>query len=273
MTEKQLNSRTLTKLGVFDSGLGGLTVLAELLQRRPHHDYVYFGDTAHVPYGSRVAENVVSLVTEIAKYLVGEGCQGLILACNTSSALALNRLRDVVPVPIIGVIETAATQAAKVTRGQVSVMANPLTAGSGVYAKTIAQEAQRLGKACPKVEEIGCPELVSIVEEERLYTEEARIILEQYAERLRAVGTDTLVLGCTHYPLLLPVFRPMLGESMEIVNPADLIPDFLHAELDDRTGDVQYRVSGAPKSFNDSASKLLGTPVQARQVSLSPSAC
>lgn len=269
MTEQHLHSPEVSKLGVFDSGLGGLTVLAELLEKRPTHDYVYFGDTAHVPYGSREADNVIALVTEIAHYLVGEGCHGLILACNTSSALALDRLREVVSVPILGVIETAATQAAKVTCGQVAVLANPLTASSGVYARSIAGEANRFGLAVPKVEEIGCPELVSIVEEDRLYTSEARAILQSYADRLKACGTDTLVLGCTHYPLLLPVLEPLLDPKIVIVNPAELIPVFLAPEIAQAPGEVEFKVSGPPRTFNESAGKLLNRSVSAEQVLLS----
>ncbi len=262
-----LQDSSITKLGVFDSGVGGLTVLKELLLSRSGHEYIYFGDTAHVPYGSRNADEVVALVTDIAKYLVAEGCQGLILACNTSSALAISALRATVEVPLIGVIETAARAAAKRTQGSVVVLANPLTAASGVYKAQIVNEARHLGREKGlQVHEIGCPDLVPIVENEELYTEHAAKTLAVYADKLAKCGADTLVLGCTHYPLLLPVLRPMLREDIQIVNPAELIPEYLAPSSG--SGKVEYKVSGEPASFEKAASNIVGLEVHAQRVIL-----
>lgn len=262
-----LNDSSIKKIGVFDSGVGGLTVLRELLKSRPGHEYVYFGDTAHVPYGSRNADDVISLVTDIARYLVDEGCQGLILACNTSSALAISALRATVEVPLIGVIGTAAREAARVSREVVAVLANPLTAASGVYRNQIQNEIRFLNRDVSlRIEEIGCPDLVPIVENEDLYTEESARILQHYADRLAECNADTLVLGCTHYPLLLPVLKPMLRPDIEIVNPADLIPDYL-APSEGREA-VHYKVSGEPGPFEKAASTIMQHPVEARRVVL-----
>jgi glutamate racemase len=262
-----LKDSSITKLGVFDSGVGGLTVLKELLSNRSGHQYVYFGDTAHVPYGSRKADDVISLVTSIARYLVGEGCQGLILACNTSSALAINALRATVNVPLIGVIGTAAKEAAHLSDRRVVVLANPLTAASGVYKDQIQKEAELLDK-CAKIQvlEIGCPDLVSIVENEQLHTEESARILRGYAQKVSDFEADTLVLGCTHYPLLLPVLRPMLHPELQVVNPANLIPDYLAPSSG--PGVVEYKVSGEPESFERAASGIIGLNVKADQVIL-----
>lgn len=264
---KALKDSSITKFGVFDSGVGGLTVLKELLNTRPGHDYVYFGDTAHVPYGDRKADDVVSLVVDIGCYLVAEGCQGLILACNTSSALAISALRATVDVPLVGVIETAAREAAKQSKGTVVVLANPLTAASGVYKKEIMAQAKLLGKEfLLKVEEVGCPDLVPIVENGELHTEHAREVLQGYADRIAQTGADTLVLGCTHYPLLLPVLQPLLRDTTHIVNPADLMPTYLHPAGGE--GKVEYKVSGDPTSFEKSASEIIGMEITAQQVVL-----
>jgi glutamate racemase len=262
-----LKTSAITKIGVFDSGVGGLTVLKELLKKRSGHRYVYFGDTAHVPYGSRKADDVIHLVTDIARYLVGEGCQGLVLACNTSSALAINALRATVDVPMLGVIGTAAKEAAQVSQGRIAVLANPLTAASGVYERVILNQAKLLGKKTRlHVEEIGCPDLVPIVENEQLHSEESARILRGYAQKLSDCKADTLVLGCTHYPLLLPVLKPMLHPELQIVNPADLIPEYL-APLSGQ-GSVEYKVSGAPDPFEKAASSIMGLDVKAERVVL-----
>lgn len=263
---KQLKDPSITKLGVFDSGLGGLTVLEQLLAVHPAHDYIYFGDTAHVPYGSREAEDVVALVSDIARYLVSEGCQGLILACNTSSALALSALRATVDVPIIGVIETASHEAARLTSGRVVVLANPLTAASGVYRAKVLKEAEVLGREVElEILEIGCPDLVPIVENGWLHTAESAKILAGYAEQIENFGADTLILGCTHYPLLLPVLEPLLG-GIKIVNPASLIPDYLHPKTQTASGSVEFRVSGDSPGFDSPASKIMGREVVSASV-------
>lgn len=265
---ENLKCPKVRKIGVFDSGLGGLTVLKDLLQYHPGHEYVYFGDTAHVPYGSRQADDVVSLVTEIARYLVSEGCQGLILACNTSSALAIDALQKAVDVPVLGVIGAAAKEAAETTKGSVAVLANPLTAASGIYGRTIRSEARRMNLRVPQIHEIGSHDLVPIVEDELLHTHQSRQILEGYADQIKGVGADTLVLGCTHYPLLLPVLGPLLGEQVNIVNPATLMPSYLYHIGLGGGGTTEFKVSGCPEVFSAAASRILGCQVKAQQVSL-----
>jgi glutamate racemase len=267
------DSRSVEKIGVFDSGLGGLTVLKELLRAHPRRSYVYFGDTAHVPYGNREADDVIALVSEISRHLVGEGCQALVVACNTSSALALPALRTAVDVPVLGVIEPAAAEAAQITRsGRIAVMATPLTARSGVYAEQILHAAQKLGSdRRPDVLEIGCPELVPIVEEGDLESPESRAVLQSYADSLARERVDTVILGCTHYPLLLPVFKPMLGE-IQVVDPAALIPRTLgewHLPPGiGQDGSVVFHVSGDPSGFDPRATRFLGHRVQSTQVAL-----
>lgn len=272
------DSLPIEKIGVFDSGLGGLTVLQQLLRSHPQRSYVYFGDTAHVPYGNREAEDVIGLVSEISRHLVGAGCQALIVACNTSSALALSALRTVVEVPVIGVIEPGAAEAAKLTRnGKIAVMATPLTAKSGVYAERIRCATQAFGlEHQPEILEIGCPELVPIVEEGDLQSAESRAILQTYADLLHDSGVDTVILGCTHYPLLLPVLKPLLDKGIEIVDPASLIPRVLGewyfpAAVEQR-GTVTFQVSGEPAGFDGRATRFLGREVDSEQIVLRRSA-
>lgn len=267
-----MNQPPINKIGVFDSGLGGLTVLRELLESPVPRCYVYFGDTAHVPYGNRQADEVITLVSEIARHLVAEGCQGLVLACNTSSALALSALRTAVKVPILGVIEAASQEAVRISRQQrIAVLANPLTAKSGVYGRRLALEnqLQRVGVP-PAVLEIGCSDLVPIVEEDRIHTDEALGVMRGYAQRILDFEADTVILGCTHYPLLLPVLGGLLP-GIDIVNPATLIPRCLTewaAPTPDQTGSVQYQVSGSPSGFEKGATAFLGREVRASQVTL-----
>ncbi len=265
------------KIGVCDSGLGGLTVLKELLSAEPGCSYIYFGDTAHVPYGNREADEVVGLVTEIARHLERSGCDALILACNTSSALAQSALRATVSVPVVGVIEAASQRAVEVTRtGKISVLANPLTASSGVYGRRIGLEAKLQGRTelQPEVQEIGCPDLVPIVEYGSMETPEARQRLLHYADQIRRFGSDTVVLGCTHYPLLMPVLQPLLGERVQVVNPATLMPALARRiwllTNQAESGEVAFQVSGDPLSFNGQAARFLGCAVASVRQKLFP---
>lgn len=267
----------ISKIGVFDSGLGGLTVLKQLLRTHPNRSYVYFGDTAHVPYGNREADDVIALVSEISRHLVSEGCQALVVACNTSSALALSALRTVVEVPVVGVIEPGSAEAVQVSRsGKIAVMSTPLTAKSGVYAEQIrvAWHKASLGGA-PEILEIGCPELVPIVEEGDLESSESRQILQEYARMLHGNGVDTVIMGCTHYPLLLPVLRPLLGDRITVVDPAELIPRILgewyFPEESEPNGAVTFQVSGHPDGFDARAARFLGREVRSTQIVLSRS--
>lgn len=271
-----MSTTSIEKIGVFDSGLGGLTVLKQLLRTHPDRSYIYFGDTAHVPYGNRDAEDVIALASEISRYLVQEGCQALIVACNTSSALAMNALRTVVDVPVLGVIDPGSNEAASLTKvGKIAVMSTPLTAKSGVYAERIHVAAERMGeRVMPEVFEIGCPELVPIVEGGDLRAPETLAVLRSYVDRLFELGVDTVIMGCTHYPILLPVLAPLLEDKIQVVDPATLIPKVLDtwpsaSELT-RHGEVVYHVSGEPAAFEQRAERFLGQPVRAVQVRLRP---
>ena len=205
-------------IGVFDSGFGGLTVLKALLEIVPAADYVYFGDTARLPYGSKSAETVAKYAVEAAHYLEARGAQMLVIACNTATALALDRITAAAHVPVIGVVDPGAKAAQAATRNRkVIVVGTEATVSSHAYRKAL--EARSL-----QAREKACPLLVPLVEEgwvEHPVTEQvARIYLsEAFADGFH--DADTIVLGCTHYPLLKPLLKRVTPAHVNIVDSAE----------------------------------------------------
>jgi len=205
-------------IGVFDSGFGGLTVLKALLEVIPAADYAYFGDTARLPYGSKSAETVAKYAVEAAHYLEAHGAQMLVIACNTATALALDRITAAAHVPVVGVVEPGAEAAAAATKNEkIVVIGTEATVSSHAYKKAL--EARRL-----TAREKACPLLVPLVEEawvEHPVTEQvARIYLvEAFADGF--ADADVLVLGCTHYPLLKPLLHRVAPAHVSIVDSAE----------------------------------------------------
>lgn len=241
-------------IGVFDSGLGGLTVAGRMLAELPESQILYFGDTAHCPYGNRTAEDVCALIDNIVAYLVQEGVEAIVMACNTSSALAYSRVVEWCPVPVIGIIEPAALAAGRLTRnGKIGLIANPLTARSGAYERALVSQPDAV------VYPVGCPRLVPLVEAGKVDTPEAREALEEYLAPLREVGVDTLILGCTHYPF----FRPLILELMPgvtIVDPAEFALEELRklGLSGSHNPTHRFEVSGNPGEFEKTGTRLLG---------------
>ncbi len=184
-------------IGVFDSGLGGLTVVRALMDRLPAESIIYYGDTARVPYGPKSPDTVRRYSREIAGYLAGEGIKALVVACNTATAHALPILSDTLDVPVIGVVAPGARAAVRATRGRVGVIGTAGTIASGAYERAIAAMDPGVN-----VVATACPLFVPLVEEGWVDTEATRLIAHTYLAPLAAAGIDTLVLGCTHYPLL-----------------------------------------------------------------------
>jgi glutamate racemase len=211
-----------TRIGVFDSGFGGLTVLKALLKLIPQADYLYFGDTARLPYGSKSAETVARYAVGAAHYLEERGAQMLVIACNTATALALDKITAAAHVPVVGVIEPGADRAAAETQAQtIVVIGTEATVSSHAYLKAL--EARGM-----QAKEKACPLLVPLVEEgwiEHPVTEEvARIYLnEAFADDFKSA--DVLLLGCTHYPLLKSVLHKVAPEHVKIVDSADATAD------------------------------------------------
>ena len=203
-------------VGVFDSGVGGLTVAREIMRNLPSEKIVYFGDTARVPYGSKTKETVIRYSRHIIRFLQEQQVKAIVVACNTASAFALDTVRDEFDIPIIGVIESGAKVAAARTRNKrVGIIGTVGTVGSGIH-------AQYLKKLDPEITVFGkaCPLFVPLVEEGWLHDPVTVEVASRYLKELQDKDVDTLILGCTHYPLIRSTIRQVMGEEVCLVNPA-----------------------------------------------------
>jgi glutamate racemase len=203
-------------IGVFDSGVGGLTVFREIARALPHHSLIYLGDSARVPYGTKSAETVTRYSLQAASHLLDRGIGMLVVACNTATAAALPALQSALKIPVIGVVEPGARAAVERTRGRVGVIATEGTVRSKAYTRAI-------NKLDPKIEviESAAPLFVSLAEEGWANTHVAREVAEIYLSPLLDAGIDTLVLGCTHYPILRGTIEQVVGENVTIVDSAE----------------------------------------------------
>ncbi len=213
--------------GVFDSGVGGLTVVREIIRQLPNEEIIYFGDTARVPYGNKSQETVTRFSEQIVRFLRTFRVKTIVVACNTASAYAMEALERDIDVPIIGVVKPGAKAAAETTRnGRIGVIATEATIGSQIYAKYI-QELNRdvtiYGKACPL--------FVPLVEEGLLEDPVTDEIARRYLAELIDIDIDTLILGCTHYPLIRSTLGRIMGEGVTLVNPAYETTRELHGML------------------------------------------
>ena len=203
-------------VGVVDSGVGGLTVAREIMRNLPSEKIVYFGDTARVPYGSKSKETVIRYSRQIIRFLQEQQVKAIVVACNTASAFALDTVRDEFDIPIIGVIESGAKVAAARTRNKrVGIIGTVGTVGSGIH-------AQYLKKVDPGITVFGkaCPLFVPLVEEGWLHDPVTVEVASRYLKELQDKDVDTLILGCTHYPLIRSTIRQVMGEEVCLVNPA-----------------------------------------------------
>ena len=250
-------------IGVFDSGVGGLTVAREIMRNLPSEKIVYFGDTARVPYGSKSKDTVIRYSRQIIHFLEEQQVKAIVIACNTASAFALDAVKDELDIPVLGVIEAGAKVAAKETRNKrVGLIGTLGTVGSGIheaYLKQLDPEITVIGKACPL--------FVPLVEEGWLHDPVTTEIVSRYLQELKDKEIDTLILGCTHYPLIRSTIREVMGEGVRLVNPAyetALQLKALLAEMDissSGTGeeDFPYRfyVSDLADEFKDFANSIL----------------
>jgi len=249
-------------LGVFDSGIGGLTVFRELLRLLPDEELLYFGDVARLPYGNKSKEGVTRFSREIAHFLLEKDVKAIVVACNTASAHALATLEQELPVPVVGVIESGARAAAKHTAsGRVGVIATAGTVRSGAYTRALAAQRADL-----TVTERACPLFVPLVEEG--WTEHAvtRQVAHEYLAPLEGHGLDTLILGCTHYPLLKGVIGDEMGSDVTLVDSGEetartvgelLAARGLSAPLG-RTPAHAIFLSDLPVAFEQTAVRFLG---------------
>lgn len=249
-------------IGIFDSGVGGLTVLKEIIKVLPQEDTIYLGDTARVPYGTKSPETVTRYSLEIASFLVKRDIKLLVVACNTASASSLEALTERLSIPIVGVIEPGARRAVATTRsGKVGVIGTEGTIRSSAYAKAI----KRLN---PEVEVItrACPLFVPLAEEGWTDNEVARLTARTYLAGLREQGVDTIVLGCTHYPLLKKVIGETVGEDVRLVDSAEetarTVADILRSRdllrPDGEQGNHHFFVTDVPAGFIRVGNRFIG---------------
>ena len=211
-----LESRKTAPVGVFDSGVGGLTVAREISRQLPDENIVYFGDTARVPYGSKSQSTIIRFSEQIIRFLKSKGVKAIVIACNTASALALEAVKDEFGIPVMGVVIPGARAAVEATKKRkVGVVGTDATVRSGMYTKVIREMAPDI-----EVIEKACPLFVPLVEEGFKEHHVTREVIEYYLESMRSTGIDAMILGCTHYPLLRSKIREYMGEEIQIVNPA-----------------------------------------------------
>lgn len=251
------------RIGVFDSGVGGLTVLREIYRQLPNESILYFADTARVPYGTRSRHEIVQFGFEILSWMVQQDVKMVVLACNTSDALALETLRREFNLPILGLILPGARAAVQQGR-RIGVIATPATAASNAYRRAISEV-----EASAQVWQVGCPEFVPLVEQNRVHDPYTVEVARQYIEPLLQQRIDTLIYGCTHYPLLAPVIRTILPPTVQLVDPAVHVVAAAAQELDilglrnNRSPlPTHFCVSGCPQQFAQLSVQWLGcTPV------------
>jgi len=259
---------TTSPIAVFDSGVGGLTVLHECLVSLPHEDFVYFGDTARFPYGDRSPEELEAFALQIAALLVEEGAKLLVVACNSATAAALPALRRELRgrVSVVGVVEPESRLAAAVTTGgRIGLLATPATVASGAYARALAH-------AAPDAElvAVACPELASLIQRGGEVDDVLVDTVEGHCTPLRDARVDTVILGCTHYPLVRPVIQRAMGRGVSVVSSGEAIAGTVESELrssglgapdEHRRGRYRFLCSGDAEGFRRLGTRFLQLPL------------
>ncbi len=254
-------------IGVFDSGVGGLTVVRELTNLLPGEDIIYFGDTARVPYGTKSAETVVRFAREDLGFLKSRDVKMIVVACNTASSIALPQLAAESDIPVIGVLLPGARGAAAATRNnRVAVIGTTATTTSGAYEKALLDINDGF-----EIMSHPCPLFVSLAEEGWVDDDIALMIARRYLEPLTGFGADTLVLGCTHYPLLKGVISRVMGDGVILVDSATETAAEVKEKLsssgllsgNDSGGNIYVYLSDIPYGFREKGERFLGRPIEA----------
>ncbi|MFQ6091998.1 MAG: glutamate racemase [bacterium] len=249
-------------IGVFDSGVGGLTVVREIHRILPQESTVYFGDTARVPYGPKSERLVRRFALQNSRFLTGLGVKAIVIACNTASSVALDTLQEHLSLPVLGVIEPGVKAAVEATKtGKLGVVGTVGTIESRAYHRAIRRHGPEL-----EVFAQACPLFVPLAEEGWLDRRSTFLIAEEYLAPLKRCSIDTLILGCTHYPLLKPVISEVMGPEITLIDSAEQTARELHSllkesnRLSDRfeAGRRTYFVSDVPRRFREIAERFLG---------------
>jgi glutamate racemase len=253
-------------IGIFDSGIGGLTVAREIFRLLPQEPIVYFGDTARVPYGPKSPQTVLHYSREAAAFLMSQDIKLLVIACNTATAHAAEALARELPVPVVGVVEPGARTAARMTRtGRIGVIGTAGTIASGAYDKAVRRLVSNA-----RVYAQPCPLFVPLIEEGWIDHEATRLVARDYLDPLREVDIDVLILGCTHYPLLTPVIKDVLGSAVTLVDSAHETAREVKSLLEQRgllRADTAQRphaffASDSPMRFRDVGSRFVGGKIE-----------
>ncbi len=252
-------------IGVFDSGLGGLTVYRQLREILPGEDILYLGDTARIPYGSKSPATIINFSVQITRFLLDKQIKMLIVACNTASSLALDTLKSLCPVPVIGVVEAGVRSAAAASRSKrIAVIGTRATIDSGAYPRTMKAlngGTEVMGSACPL--------FVPLVEEGFSDHPAAALVARDYLNFLTDSDTDALILGCTHYPILESLIRDTIPAGIQIVNPSHAVAEEVRQLLTDThctnpqaSGRSEFYVTDLAAKFHELSSRFLGYPLE-----------
>jgi glutamate racemase len=262
-------------VALFDSGVGGLTVLHECLVHIPHEDFVYLGDTARFPYGERSLDELREFAHELAEILVGEGAKMLVVACNSATSASMPGLREELAgvVDVIGVVRPESRLAARATRtGRIGLLATPATVESGAYQRALEEAAPG-----SEVHAVGTHELAPLIQREGEWWDQELVdCVDRVCKPLAEAKVDTVILGCTHYPLVRPILQRRLGRRVRLVSSGEAIADAVHDALvadglarddEDRRGDYRFMCSGDADEFTRIGGRFLQMPLgQVRHV-------
>ncbi len=260
-------------IALIDSGVGGLTVAQEVMNMMPNEKLIYFGDLVHMPYGPRSKREVKNFVYKITEFLIGQDIKMVIVACNSASAAGLNELRQHFEIPVIGVIEPGARAAIKSTdNGKIGVIGTSGTIDSGAYEKA-------LKRINPFVEVYSkaCPLFVLIVENDLIGSSEAEVVAREYLNPLKEADVDTVILGCTHYPLMRDVIQKVMGPDVKLINSAKVIAKKSYRILknenlirvNEKPPRHRFYVSGYSEKFQELGEKFLHQELKAYEVKIS----
>lgn len=253
-------------IGFFDSGIGGLTVARRVMEALPNENTVYFGDSARVPYGSKSTETVLFYTKQAVRFLEGKGVKLIVIACNTASAVALDYARSLTGLPVLGVIEPGANGAVAATKnGRVGVIGTEGTVRSGAYQSAITDANPNT-----KVFARACPLLVGFAEEGLAHHPATVMITHEYLDGLLAESIDALIMGCTHYPILEPALRDVVGPNIVLVDPGVSTAEYARTILEDRnllntnvqSARHEYYLSDFPHKFVEIGQRFLGRKME-----------
>jgi glutamate racemase len=252
-------------VGVFDSGVGGLTVLHECLVTMPHEDFVYLGDHARLPYGPRPLGEIRGFAREIAGYLAAQDVKLVLVACNAATSAALPQLQEELEVPVVGVITPEAHAAVQATRNRrIGLLATQATVDAGRYAELV-----HALDAGAELVPVACPRLVPLIESDDPFAAETTEAVREYAEPLKAAGVDTVILGCTHYPLIRPIFQRVFGRGITLVFSAEETAREVAETLarkgienkESREGSYRFLTTGDSVAFRSLGERFLQLPL------------